>query len=124
MIDFEIPEVKNLNRKGFLDFEVDPTLDLVAEINKLKKEKTAHLTTKNTDVKVNSKEISFDAYMEGKTIETIAQERGMATSTIEGHLAHYIGTGELAIEKVMPLEKVKKIIAVAETIDPPLFFFF
>ena len=94
-----------------------------SEDNKLKKEKTAHLTTKNknTDVKVNSKEISFDAYMEGKTIETIAQERGMATSTIEGHLAHYIGTGELAIEKVMPLEKVKKIIAVAETIDPPLF---
>ena len=94
-----------------------------SEGNKLKKEKTAHLTTKNknTDVKVNSKEISFDAYMEGKTIETIAQERGMATSTIEGHLAHYIGTGELAIEKVMPLEKVKKIIAVAETIDPPLF---
>ncbi|HMS69749.1 MAG: quinolinate synthase NadA [Saprospiraceae bacterium] len=41
MIDFEIPEVKNLNRKGFLDFEVDPTLDLVAEINKLKKEKKA-----------------------------------------------------------------------------------
>ena len=41
MIDFEIPEVKNLNRKGFLNFEVDPTLDLVAEINKLKKEKKA-----------------------------------------------------------------------------------
>ena len=41
MIDFEIPEVKNLNRKGFLDFEVEPTLDLVAEINKLKKEKKA-----------------------------------------------------------------------------------
>lgn len=28
-----------LDRKGFIDFEPDPTLDLVAEINKLKKEK-------------------------------------------------------------------------------------
>lgn len=32
---------KNLEKKGFLDLEVDPTLDLVEEIEKLKKEKNA-----------------------------------------------------------------------------------
>lgn len=32
---------EKLNKKGFLDLEVDPTLDLVAEIEKLKKEKNA-----------------------------------------------------------------------------------
>jgi quinolinate synthase len=32
---------QNLAKKGFLDIEVDPTLDLVAEINRLKKEKNA-----------------------------------------------------------------------------------
>lgn len=32
---------KDLNKNGFLDIDVDPTLDLVAEINKLKKEKNA-----------------------------------------------------------------------------------
>ena len=32
---------KKLNRKGYLDLEIDPTLDLVAEINRLKKEKNA-----------------------------------------------------------------------------------
>ena len=32
---------KNLKRKGFLDLDVDPTLDLVAEINRLKKERNA-----------------------------------------------------------------------------------
>ena len=31
----------NLQRNGFLDLEVDPTMDLVAEINRLKKEKNA-----------------------------------------------------------------------------------
>ncbi len=36
-IDFE----KLISKKGFLDFEVDPTLDLFAEIEKLKKEKNA-----------------------------------------------------------------------------------
>ncbi|MBK8720936.1 MAG: quinolinate synthase NadA [Saprospiraceae bacterium] len=32
---------EKLSNKGFLDLEIDPTLDLVAEINKLKKEKNA-----------------------------------------------------------------------------------
>jgi len=32
---------EKLNRKGYLDLEIDPTLDLVAEIEKLKKEKNA-----------------------------------------------------------------------------------
>lgn len=32
---------QNLNRLGFLDIEIDPTLDLVAEIQRLKKEKNA-----------------------------------------------------------------------------------
>jgi quinolinate synthase len=32
---------KQLTKRGFLDLEVDPTLDLVAEINRLKKEKNA-----------------------------------------------------------------------------------
>ncbi len=32
---------KKLNKKGWLDMEIDPTIDLVAEIEKLKKEKNA-----------------------------------------------------------------------------------
>ena len=31
---------EKLSNKGFLDLEIDPTLDLVAEINKLKKFKS------------------------------------------------------------------------------------
>ncbi len=33
--------IGELNKKGFLDFPIDPTLDLIAAINKLKKEKNA-----------------------------------------------------------------------------------
>lgn len=40
MTEFEIAK-KDLFVNGFLDIEVDPTLDLVEEINKLKKEKNA-----------------------------------------------------------------------------------
>ena len=34
-------DVSELNMKGFLDMEIDPTLDLFEEIQKLKKEKNA-----------------------------------------------------------------------------------
>src|ERR1700741_1103440 len=43
----ELPEIKisearkNLGRRGFLDVELDPELDLFAEIEKMKKEKNA-----------------------------------------------------------------------------------
>jgi quinolinate synthase len=36
-------KIKNLDKIGYLDFETDPTLDLFAEIKKLKKEKNAVL---------------------------------------------------------------------------------
>nr|WP_223709434.1 quinolinate synthase NadA [Niabella beijingensis] len=43
MMDVQIPEAakNDLDLKGFLDVEVDPQLDLFAEIEKLKKEKNA-----------------------------------------------------------------------------------
>ena len=42
MVDIHSESVKNsVNEKGFLDIDLDPTLDLFAELEKLKKEKNA-----------------------------------------------------------------------------------
>ena len=41
MIEIEAVAEKNLNKKGWLDVEIDPSLDLVEEIQRLKKEKNA-----------------------------------------------------------------------------------
>ena len=42
MVDIHSEIIKNsVNEKGFLDIELDPSLDLFAEIEKLKKEKNA-----------------------------------------------------------------------------------
>jgi broad-specificity NMP kinase len=67
---------------------------------KQKKEKTN---------KPDSKKLSFDLYKVDKTIEEIAQERSFAITTIEGHLAHYIGTGELDIYSFVTKENVNLI---------------
>jgi hypothetical protein len=59
--------------------------------------------------KIDSKKVSFDLYNEGKTINEIAQIREMAVSTIEGHLSHYIGIGQLGIENLVEPEKIEAI---------------
>ena len=57
----------------------------------------------------SSKQISFELWKAGKTIEDIAKERQLATSTIEGHLTYFVGTGEISVYKIVSAEKVKRI---------------
>lgn len=47
--------------------------------------------------KIKSREISYTFLKEGKSISEIAVIRNMAPTTIEGHIAHYIETGEIPI---------------------------
>ncbi len=58
----------------------------------------------------DSKDISFELFKNGKTFEEIAAERGMAASTIEGHWAHFVGTGELPVEKLVAPEKLNRML--------------
>lgn len=59
--------------------------------------------------KVDSKQVSFDLYKAGKKIDEIAQERSMAATTIEGHLAHFVGTGELDVSLFVTDKKLEQI---------------
>ena len=59
--------------------------------------------------KTDTKTMSFEMFKAGKTIDEIAAERGLVRSTIEGHLAHFVGLGELDILTVMDREKVLEI---------------
>lgn len=57
------------------------------------------------DVKPDTKTISFNLYKEGKDIPAIAKERGLSAGTIEGHLAYFIGGGEIDINVFVSKEK-------------------
>ncbi len=59
--------------------------------------------------KKSSRQISFELWKDGKTIEDIAKERKLVTTTIEGHLAYFVGTGDISIDKLVSAEKVKSI---------------
>ena len=59
--------------------------------------------------KKNTKQISFELLKAGKTIKEIANEREMSVRTIEGHLAYFVGTGELSIREFVAPEKINLI---------------
>jgi len=59
--------------------------------------------------KKNTREISYELFREGKTVEEIAKDRGYAMSTIEGHLARYVENGKLDVLQFIDESKLQTI---------------
>ncbi len=59
---------------------------------------------KTKEQKTPTKDISFKLFKEGKNISEIAKERGFVEGTIEGHLAHFVSTGEIEILELVDEE--------------------
>jgi len=64
---------------------------------------------KSLEEKTPSNIISFNLFKEGKSIEEIAKERNFSITTIEGHLAAFVATGEIDINKMVSEEKQELI---------------
>ena len=99
---------------------LDVILDYCKEKNlsSLINEKTPKRERKKTGEKKNkidTKTESFRLHKEGKQIEEIAKERGFTRQTIEGHLAHYVSTGEININALISKEKILLIEPVVKT---------
>ncbi|MCF6308422.1 MAG: helix-turn-helix domain-containing protein [Flavobacteriaceae bacterium] len=68
------------------------------------------ITVKDTPLKKeDTKLLSLKMFKEGKSISEIATLRGFVSSTIEGHLASFISTGEMDIYDLIPEEKFLEI---------------
>jgi ribonuclease D len=59
---------------------------------------------KTDEPKVDTKQLSLDLFEQGLDISQIAAKRNLVTSTIEGHLAHWVAKGRLTIDRVIPDE--------------------
>ncbi len=57
----------------------------------------------------NTKQITFELWNSGKNIQEIAKERGLTGTTIEGHLAYYVGKGEISVDRFVDIRKLLKI---------------
>jgi hypothetical protein len=56
-----------------------------------------------------TKLITYNFYKEGKTVKEIAELRSLAISTIEGHLADMVRTGEIEVSTLVTAEKMEQI---------------
>ncbi|MBL7700957.1 MAG: helix-turn-helix domain-containing protein [Ferruginibacter sp.] len=64
---------------------------------------------KSTEPKIDTKAVTFEMYKNGMEISAIAKERNFTTTTIEGHLAYFIGTGDIDVNDFVSSEKQKTI---------------
>ena len=64
--------------------------------------------------KSDTRKLSFGLYKEGKTMQEIAKERNLSQSTIEGHMAFFIESGELAIDELVNTDTQQQVLRVIE----------
>lgn len=60
--------------------------------------------------KEDTKEVSLELFLDGKSISEIASERKMVVGTIEGHLAHYVAKQEISALDILGKKKLDKIL--------------
>jgi uncharacterized protein YpbB len=56
-----------------------------------------------------TQKISLEMFEKGLTLSQIAEKRELVMSTIEGHLAHFVETGELSIDRLVSSGKQQRI---------------
>ncbi|XZF14499.1 DNA helicase RecQ [Chitinophagaceae bacterium MMS25-I14] len=88
-------------------------LETRMHLKRPKKEKLTRVVS--TTSKGNSQQVTLDLFKQGFDVPEIAARRGMAHSTIEGHLASFIVTGEVRAEDLVPAGKLKQIIQAFKT---------
>lgn len=89
------------------DFDQDDFFKLIKAIDRPKADEEIIKASKE---KKDSANQSFNLFLSGKTIEEIAEERGLAISTIEAHLSKYVRLGEVDISEFVEEDKVELII--------------
>lgn len=63
----------------------------------------------DTGKKLTTVECSYRLYNQGNTIEQIAEIRGLNQSTIEGHLARYVASGDIDVHEFVDDDTLRKV---------------
>ena len=53
--------------------------------------------------------ITYEMYQQGKTVKQIAQERSLTETTILGHLARYVESGDIDVHKLVSNDVIEKV---------------
>jgi hypothetical protein len=102
----------------------EKAMDLLDQVNDHKKstqEKSEEpvAVVVNKPAKGETFRISLQLFKEGNSIAEIAKKRGLALSTVEGHLAKFLSTGEIEIGEIVPHQKIKVILEILDDMESP-----
>jgi hypothetical protein len=106
--EFTKQSQSNLSEKEKRIEELNKSLEGTSR--KRKDRKTKGEKEKKPDTKM----LTYNLYKEGKNLKEIAAERGMAMTTIEGHLAHFVAQGLINAETFVAGTKIEAIISKAK----------
>jgi hypothetical protein len=106
--------VKGMGNKKSEKFGEELLDIIISYCEKEKIEPPAEIVTEKKipkKAKEDTKKISYDLFKEGKAISQIAKERKLSITTIEGHLAYYVNTGEIPVNKFVSQETTDLIMS-------------
>lgn len=99
----------------YFEYEKKPEQEAVAPVKKVKvnQEKPKKVNKEeprdDTGKKLSTFEYSYRLYNQGNTIEQIAEKRGLNQSTIEGHLARYVASGDIDVHEFVEGDTLQKV---------------
>lgn len=99
----------------YFEYEKKPEPEEVAPVEKVKvnQEKPKKVNKEEprdeTGKKLSTFECSYRLYNQGNTIEQIAEKRGLNQSTIEGHLARYVASGDIDVHEFVDGDTLQKV---------------
>ena len=113
--DFSIRDYLTAKARAVLDeVKVDEKNEKVERTTKKTAKKKEEKPKKE---KIDTKEITYKMFCEGKSIADIAKERSVTKGTIENHLAHFVETGELKVDEVVSPQHQKIIRGIIRSFD-------
>ena len=108
--DIKLAKYGNSFLDAILDYCVANELATKIDSKSPKRQKKSTTDEKTTDTKM----ASLQLFKQGKPVNEIAALRNLSTGTIEGHLAHFVFTGQVDVIEIVPKQKIQPIINAVE----------
>lgn len=99
----------------YFEYEKKPEPEVVAPMKKVKVNKEKPKKEKKEELRdesgkeLSTFEYSYWLYNQGNTVEQIAEKRGLNQSTIEGHLARYVASGDIDVHEFVDGDTLQKV---------------
>lgn len=99
----------------YFEYEKKPEPEEVAPVKKVKvnQEKPKKVNKDeprdDTGKKLSTFECSYRLYNQGDAVDQIAEKRGLNQSTIEGHLARYVASGDIDVHEFVDGDTLQKV---------------